>query len=62
VVEVNGGHKTYSLVGSNESDPLAGKISNESPIGLAFMGHEVGDVVEIQTPGGSMTYKIISIK
>ncbi|MCX6714862.1 MAG: transcription elongation factor GreA [Candidatus Uhrbacteria bacterium] len=62
VVEVNGGQKTYSLVGSNESDPMAGKISNESPIGLAFMGHEVGDIIEIQTPGGTMTYKIISIK
>lgn len=62
VVEVNGGKKTYSLVGSNESDPLLGKISNESPIGLAFMGHEVGDVIEIKTPGGAMTYKIISIK
>lgn len=62
VVEVNGEKKTYSLVGSNESDPMAGKISNESPIGLAFMGHEVGDVIEIQTPGGAMTYKIISIK
>lgn len=61
-VEVNGNKKTYSLVGSNESDPLLGKISNESPIGLAFMGHEVGDVIEIQTPGGAMTYKIISIK
>lgn len=62
VVEVNGGKKTYALVGSNESDPMAGKISNESPIGLAFMGHEIGDIIEIQTPGGAMTYKIISIK
>src|SRR3989338_8393008 len=62
VVEVNGAQKTYSLVGSNESDPMSGKISNESPIGLAFMGHEVGDLIEIQTPGGAMTYKIISIK
>lgn len=62
VVEVNGSQKTYSIVGSNESDPIAGKISNESPIGLAFMGHEVDDVIEIQTPGGAMTYKIISIK
>lgn len=62
VVEVNKTKKTYSIVGSNESDPIAGKISNESPIGLAFMGHEVGDVIEIQTPAGAMTYKIISIK
>ncbi len=62
VVEVNKTQKTYSLVGSNESDPLAGKISNESPIGLAFMGHEVNDIIEIQTPNGVMTYKIISIK
>jgi len=50
------------MVGSNESDPLAGKISNESPLGLAFMGHEAGDIIEIQTPGGVMTYKILSIK
>lgn len=62
VVEVSGSQKTYSLVGSNESDPMAGKISNESPIGLAFMGHEVGDTIEIQTPGGAMTYQIISIQ
>lgn len=60
--EVNKMKKTYSVVGSNESDPLAGKISNESPLGLAFMGHEVNDIVEIQTPGGVMTYKILSIK
>lgn len=61
-VEVNKTKKTYSIVGSNESDPIKGKISNESPIGLAFMGHEVGDSIEIQTPGGAMTYKVISIK
>lgn len=61
-VEVNSIRKTYSMVGSNESDPLSGKISNESPIGLAFMGHEVNDIIEIQTPAGVMTYKIVSIK
>jgi transcription elongation factor GreA len=61
-VEVNNVVKTYSIVGSNESDPLSGKISNESPIGLAFMGHEVGDIIEIKTPSGVMTYKIKSIK
>jgi transcription elongation factor GreA len=61
-VEVNNQSKTFSLVGSSEADPLNGKISNESPIGQAFMGHGVGDVVEIQAPSGMVVYKILSIK
>jgi len=56
------GEKTYSMVGSNESNPLEGKISNESPMGLAFIGHEVGEEIEIKTPSGSVLYKILSIK
>ena len=61
-VEVNKIKKTFSMVGSSEAYPIASKISNESPIGLAFMGHKVGDSIDITTPGGLVSYKILSIK
>lgn len=51
----------YTLVGSAESDPLEGKISNESPIGSALIGHEVGDVVTVETPNGEMGIEIRAI-
>src|SRR3989339_72514 len=44
VVEVNGQEKTYSLVGSNEANPIEGKISNESPMGAAFFGRKVSEI------------------
>jgi transcription elongation factor GreA len=53
---------SYTLVGSAEADPLNYKISNESPIGKAILGHAIGDKVKVETPGGQVTYKIISIK
>jgi len=59
--EVNGKTKTFSIVGSTEASPMDGKISNESPIGQAFLGHKVGDSVDVTVPSGVMTYKIISI-
>lgn len=61
-VETNGMEKTYTLVGSSEADPIAGKISNESPLGQAFIGKKKGDLVEIKTPGGIIIYTIKSIK
>lgn len=61
VVEINGTHKTFSLVGSTEANPLGGKISNESPIGMAFLGCKPGEKVNVDTPSGQMTYKIIQI-
>lgn len=45
--------KTYRIVGSNEADPLAGKISNESPMGQALLGKKQGEKVSIPTPGGA---------
>lgn len=60
-VEANGKKKTYSIVGSNEADPLQGLISNESPMGKAFLGHAKGDEVEVQTPGGAVFYTIVSV-
>lgn len=63
-VELKTGDRTvtYTVVGPVEADPLEGKISNESPIGVALMGKKVGDVVTINTPKGEIAYEIISIK
>jgi transcription elongation factor GreA len=60
-VEVHGKTKSYKIVGSNEADPVAGLISNESPIGQAFLGHKVGERVEAETPAGITMYKILKI-
>jgi len=54
--------ETFHMVGAREADPRNGKISNVSPIGSALMGHKVGDVVEAQTPGGKMKFKILKIE
>ena len=51
----------YKIVGSNESKPSEGKISDESPVGMALIGHSVGDVVEVETPIGMMGFKILDI-
>ncbi len=60
-LDVQGKERTYTIVGSNEADPLAGKISNESPIGRALLGIAPGESVKVQTPGGETVYKIVSI-
>lgn len=60
-VEVNGEQKEYTIVSFNQADPLTGQISNESPMGIAFVGKKVGDTVVVHSPKGEMTYKIISI-
>ncbi len=52
----------YTIVGSAETDPLNCKISNESPIGKAIIGHTIGDCIEVSTPEGKTEYEIISIK
>lgn len=52
----------YSIVGSLESNPNAGLISNESPIGKAIMGKKVGEMVEVTTPAGKIQMKILQIK
>ena len=51
----------FQIVGSTEVNSLAGKISNESPVGSALIGHKKGDEVEITTEAGSFTYKILNI-
>ena len=52
----------YIIVGSTEADPFAGKISDESPVGAALMGHAVGEQIEVELPNGSVVnYRIVAI-
>ena len=52
----------YMIVGSQEADPFASKISNESPIAKALMDHKAGDVVTVESPNGSYQVEITEIK
>jgi transcription elongation factor GreA len=63
-VTVNNGKedRVLIIVGSNEADPLVGKISNESPLAMSFMGRKVGDKVSVSTPRGDMEYEIKDVK
>ena len=58
----DGVQKTYYIVGSNEVAPLEGKISDQSPIGMALVGHKGGDVVFISTPAGEKEVTIVSFE
>ena len=51
----------YKIVGSNESNPAKGRISDESPVGMALLGRSVGDVVEVETPSGLFGVKVLEI-
>jgi len=52
----------YHIVGSAEANPAEFKLSNESPVGRAIIGHKKGETVEVTTPRGSLKYKILEIK
>src|SRR3989344_4067623 len=58
----DGNIDVFNIVGSAEAKPQEGKISNESPLGRAFLGKRAGDEIEIKTPGGTVKYKIIKIE
>lgn len=51
----------YIIVGSTEADPFESKISNDSPVGMALLGHVVGDIVDVSVPDGVVQYKILNI-
>ncbi|WP_202080159.1 transcription elongation factor GreA [Caldalkalibacillus salinus] len=57
----DGDKEEYTIVGSTESDPLSGKISNDSPMGQSLLGREIGEEVLVQTPGGEMKVKILEV-
>ncbi len=52
----------YSLVGSNEANPLMNRISDQSPIGRALIGSKVGDVVTVEAPAGEMQFKVLDVQ
>jgi transcription elongation factor GreA len=54
--------ESYFIVGAAEANPREGKISHESPIGAALLGHKKGDKVRVNTPGGDVVFKIKKIK
>ncbi len=58
---VDGDKDSFELVGPTESDPEKGKISVDSPVGQALLGHKVKDKVKVETPDGSVIYEIISV-
>ncbi|MDK6422013.1 transcription elongation factor GreA, partial [Aerococcus urinae] len=58
----DGEEEEYEIVGKAEADPLGGKISNESPIANALIGKKVGDEVEIETPGGAFSVRILAVE
>jgi transcription elongation factor GreA len=61
-VKFNGDEMEFQIVGSNEANPGEFKISNESPMGKAFMGHAKGDKVSVDAPGGKVKYTILDVK
>lgn len=60
-VKFNGSEVEFQIVSSNEADPGSFKISNESPMGKAFMGNGKGDEVEVVTPKGKVKYRIVEV-
>lgn len=62
-VELKNGNKTvhYHVVGPVEANPVEGKISNESPIGLALMGKKEGDKATVTTPKGEISYTVVAV-
>lgn len=60
-VAVNGSEHVFAIVGEWEANPAEKKISNESPLGVALMGKNIGDEVEVEAPAGKITYTIKEI-
>ena len=60
-VEIDGDEVTYTLVGTAEADPGAGRLSVASPVGRALIGARAGDEVAVQTPRGAVRYRVVSL-
>ncbi len=54
--------EVYQIVGPVEADPIKGNVSNESPLGMALMGHRAGDTVAVQAPSGEISFRIAEIQ
>jgi transcription elongation factor GreA len=59
-VEIND-EAEYRIVGSTEANPAENKISNESPVGKALIGHKAGEIIDAQTPTGVLKFKVLDI-
>ena len=57
-----GGEETYQVVGSQEADPMNGRISEESPFGRALLGKAFGDIAVVEAPAGNIEYEVVSIQ
>ena len=57
-----GGEMTVQIVGNDEIDPVSGKISKDSPLGQALMGHDPKGSIKVQTPKGAQEYSIVSVE
>ena len=62
IQEQNQPEERYQVVGATEANPRQGRISNESPIGSALLGHRVGDLVVVKTPRGEMKFKVLKVE
>jgi len=62
LIKSNGAEREFTIVGSEEADPVGGKISNQSPLGASFLGKKEGDEVEVKVPAGIQKFKIVKIK
>ena len=62
VVEGDNPQEKYHIVGAAEADPTKGRISNESPLGRALIGRRVGDTVQVSSPAGLLTFRILKIE
>ena len=60
-VKSDSGEKQYTIVSFNEADPINGRISNESPLGVAFLNKHKGDHVDVETPKGAIKFTIVKI-
>lgn len=57
-----GEEEEYQIVGSQEANPMQGRISDDSPFGRGLLGHSVGEVVTVEAPAGTLSFKILSIE
>lgn len=60
-IDMGGKEISYTIVGPNEAEPAKGKISNESPLGIALQGKKVGEVASMRTPNGSKQIKVLAV-
>lgn len=60
-IQWNGQETTYTIVGPNEADPTSGRISNESPVGVALLGKRPGETVNVRTPRGLKEAKVLRV-